>query len=62
VEGHSSGAAWDSDAQIDRSIYPKTGRVIFVHGKYEKYDLTREHATESAQDDYENNVYPSQID
>jgi PPOX class probable FMN-dependent enzyme len=56
------GRLWDSDAQIDRSIYPKMGQVMFDHGKYQKYDLTRQQVTELAQDDYENNVYPSQID
>ena len=54
------GRLWDADAQIDRSIYPKMGEVMFDHGKYEKYNLTRERMTELAQDDYENNVYPGE--
>jgi hypothetical protein len=55
------GRLWDPEAQIDRSIYPKMGEVIFDHGKYERYELTRERTVELAQDDYENNVYPSQV-
>lgn len=52
------GRVWDSDAQIDRSTYPKMGEVMFDHGKYgEKYDLTRERITELAQEDYDDNVY-----
>jgi hypothetical protein len=35
---------------------------MFDHERYEKYDLTSEQVTELAQDDYENNVYPSPID
>ena len=52
------GRVWDPDAQIDRSIYPKMGEVMFDHGKYEKYDVTRERIADMAQDDYDNNVYP----
>ena len=52
------GRVWDADAEIDRSIYPKMGEVMFDHGKYEeKYDVTRERITELAQEDYEDNVY-----
>ena len=52
------GRLWDPEAQIDRSTYPKMGEVMFDHGKYEKYDITRERITELAQDDYDNFVYP----
>ena len=52
------GKVWDSDAQIDRSTYPKMGEVMFDHGKYgEKYDTTRERIPELAQEDYDENVY-----
>lgn len=51
------GRVWDSDAQIDRSTYPKMGEVIFDHGKYEKFGVTREWTADAAQDDYDNNVY-----
>jgi hypothetical protein len=54
------GRLWDADAQIDRSIYPKIGEVMFDHGEYEKYDITRERITEIAQEDYEDNVYPTE--
>jgi PPOX class probable FMN-dependent enzyme len=56
------GRLWDADAQIDRSIYPKIGEVMFDHGKYEKYDITRERITEIAQEDYEDNVYPTEVE
>ena len=52
------GRVWDPDAQIDRSTYPKMGEVMFDHGRYEKYDVTRERIADMAQDDYDNNVYP----
>ena len=52
------GGVWDPEAQIDRSIYPKMGEVMFDHGKFgEKYEYTRERIAELAQDDYENDVY-----
>ena len=52
------GRVWDSEAQIDRSKFPKMGEVMFDHGKYgDKYDITRGQIAEMAQDDYENNVY-----
>ena len=54
------GRLWDPEAQIDRSTYPKMGEVIFDHGDYEKYDLTRERTAELAQDDYDNYVYPTE--
>jgi PPOX class probable FMN-dependent enzyme len=56
------GRLWDADAQIDRSIYPKIGEVMFDHGKYEKYDITRERITEIAQEDYQDNVYPTGVE
>jgi PPOX class probable FMN-dependent enzyme len=56
------GRLWDPEAQIDRSTYPKMGEVIFDHGKYEKYALTRERTAELAQDDYDNNVYPTEVE
>ncbi len=56
------GRLWDADAQIDRSIYPKIGEVMFDHGEYEKYDITRERITEIAQEDYEDNVYPTGVE
>ncbi|MEE8406624.1 MAG: MSMEG_1061 family FMN-dependent PPOX-type flavoprotein [Acidimicrobiia bacterium] len=56
------GRLWDADAQIDRSIYPKIGEVMFDHGKYEKYDITRERITEIAQEDYQDNVYPTEVE
>lgn len=56
------GRLWDAEAQIDRSIYPKIGEVMFDHGKYEKYDITRERITEIAQEDYENNVSPTKVE
>jgi PPOX class probable FMN-dependent enzyme len=56
------GRLWDADAQIDRSIYPKIGEVMFDHGKYEKYDITRERITEIAQEDHEDNVYPTGVE
>lgn len=53
------GRLWDPDAQIDRSVYPRIGEVMYDHGRYgEKYEYTRERLTEMAQDDYENYVYP----
>lgn len=55
------GRLWDADAQIDRSAFPKMGEVMFDHGKYEKYDITRKRITELAQDDYDNNVYPPSV-
>lgn len=54
------GRLWDVDAQIDRSVFPKMGEVMFDHGRYE--DVTKERMTEIAQWDYENNVYPSEVD
>jgi len=48
----------DPEAQIDRSTYPRMGEVMFDHGKYERYDLTREQTAELAQDDFSNCVYP----
>ena len=54
------GRLWDPEAQIDRSTYPKMGEVIFDHGDYEKYHLTRERTAELAQDDYDNYVYPTE--
>ena len=52
------GRVWDSDAQIDRSDYPKMGEVMFDHGRYgEKYEVTRERITELAQEDYETGEY-----
>ncbi len=56
------GRLWDADAQIDRSIYPKIGEVMFDHGEYEKYDITRERITEIAQEDYQDNVYPTGVE
>ncbi|MEN8238169.1 MAG: MSMEG_1061 family FMN-dependent PPOX-type flavoprotein [Actinomycetota bacterium] len=54
------GRLWDPDAQIDRSIYPKMGEVMFDHGRnYEQYGIDRERMTKVAQDDYDENVYPS---
>ena len=52
------GRLWDSTAQIDRSTYPRMGQVMFDHGRYA--DITRERMTEIAQDDYDNNVYPTE--
>ena len=52
------GRLWDPAAQIDRSAYPKMGEVMFDHGKYES--VTREWITERAEDDYHNNVYPTE--
>ena len=54
------GRLWDVDAQIDRSVYPKMGEVMFDHGRYE--DVTKERMTEIAQWDYDNNVYPTEVD
>ena len=54
------GRLWDADAQIDRSTYPKMGEVMFDHGQYES--VTRERMTEIAQWDYDNNVYPTNVD
>jgi uncharacterized protein len=54
------GRLWDSEAQIDRSTYPKMGEVMFDHGKYES--LTRERMTDIAQEDYEHNVYPTEVE
>ena len=51
------GRLWDPDAQIDRSIYPKMGEVMFDHGRYT--DISRERMTEIAQADYDTNVYPT---
>ena len=51
------GRLWDPDAQIDRSIYPKMGEVMFDHGRYT--DISRERMTEIAQADYDTNVYPA---
>jgi PPOX class probable FMN-dependent enzyme len=51
------GRLWDQTAQIDRSMYPKMGQVMFDHGKYT--DITRDRMTEIAQDDYDTNVYPT---
>ncbi|MGI9665970.1 MAG: MSMEG_1061 family FMN-dependent PPOX-type flavoprotein [Acidimicrobiia bacterium] len=51
------GRLWDSDAQIDRSTYPKMGEVMFDHGQFT--EVTRERMTDLAQDDYEDNVYPT---
>jgi PPOX class probable FMN-dependent enzyme len=57
------GRLWDPDAQIERSIYPKMGEVMFDHGKnYEKYGVDRERITELAQDDYDNYVYPIEFE
>lgn len=56
------GRLWDPEAQIDRSTYPKMGEIIFDHGEYEKYALTRERTAELAQDDYDNNVYPTEVE
>lgn len=51
------GRLWDPAAQIDRSTYPKMGEVMFDHGRYDS--VTRGRMTEIAQDDYDNNVYPT---
>lgn len=51
------GRLWDPEAQIDRATYPKMGEVMFDHGRYET--VTRERMTDIAQDDYDNNVYPT---
>lgn len=51
------GRLWDPEAHIDRTAYPKMGEVMFDHGQYQKYDLTREAMAKIAQDDYEQNVY-----
>lgn len=48
---------WDPTAQIDRSAYPRMGEVMFDHGRCT--DVSREHMTKNALDDYDNNVYPS---
>lgn len=53
---------WDADARIDRSLYPNMGEVMSDHGEYEKYDITRERMTEIAQDDYDNYVYPTEVE
>jgi uncharacterized protein len=54
------GRLWDSEAQIDRSTYPKMGEVMFDHGKYD--NLPRERMTDIAQEDYEHNVYPTEVE
>jgi len=54
------GRLWDVDAQIDRSTYPKMGEVMHDHGRYE--DVTRERMAEVAQWDYDNNMYPTDVD
>lgn len=57
------GRLWDPAAQIDRSIYPRMGEVMFDHGKrYEKHNIDRERMTQMAQDDYDNYVYPTDLD
>jgi len=53
------GRLWDPGAQIDRSIYPKMGEVMFDHGKLQ--GVSRSQMTEIAQDDYDHNVYPSEV-
>jgi PPOX class probable FMN-dependent enzyme len=51
------GRLWDPSAQIDRSTYPKMGQVMHDHGRYT--DVTRERMIAIAENDYENNVYPT---
>jgi PPOX class probable FMN-dependent enzyme len=53
------GSLWDPEAQVDRSIYPKMGEIMFDHGQFDRYDFTRDQYVDIIQNDYDNNVYPA---
>jgi len=52
------GRVWDPEAQIDRSIYPSVGEVLFDHGKFGDA-FTLEQIIEMADCEYERNIYPA---
>lgn len=52
------GRVWDPAAQIDRSVYPSVGQVLFDHGKFGDA-FTLDQIIEMADCEYERNIYPS---